>query len=466
VATDMTGDMAPTPAEGAAAKPAALSFASSLSTLQQWWLVATLGLLMTLYSIDRQILSLLIQPIKVDLQLTDTQVSLLLGMSYALVHTIVIIPSGWAADRWVRRKIIAFGVVSWSTMTMVCGLTTSYWQLFAARAGVGITEATIEPSAYSMVRDGVAPERRGRAFAVLGMATMIGMALAMISGGLLMGVFSRAPLVLPVLGQMAAWKSVLIVIGAVGIPLALLMATVKEPRRQALPKGPNGEAARAVTWKDTARHLGANWTIYVPVIVFLLAHGIISSSFGAWIPSILIRVWGYTPLEVGTRFGMIMLLLAPTGAFLAGFLIDQAKKQGMRSGLPLIAVLCTIAIMIPAVVAPIAPSELVFWSIFPIQTFTAAMPIAVGATLIARCTPGRLMGKVISLRILMLGLVAQTLAPTLVALIGDNVYGGDVGGPRAIAYGLATVSAAAGTAALVAAIFLWRNYVKRVDLDD
>jgi MFS transporter, Spinster family, sphingosine-1-phosphate transporter len=434
----------------------------SASPIRQWWLVGSVAILMMLSSIDRNVMSLLIQSIKTDLQLTDTEVSLLMGISYALVHTVIIIPSGWAADRWLRRGIIGAGAVSWSIMTTLCGFATSYWQLFAARAGVGLTEGTIEPASYSIVRDGLAPNRRGRAFGIMGMASLVGMGLAMITGGLLLGVFTAAPITLPILGELAPWQCVLVAVGLAGLPLSGLMLTVTEPGRAKSAQLKSAEPGFRETWT----HLRGNWTLYLPILVFALAHGLISASFGAWLPAFLMRVYDFTPMQVGFTFGTAIIIAAPIGAFLAGVVIDWANSSGRAAGLPLVGIVGTLLIGIPAIFAPLAPTPTIFWSMFGVQLLMSAVPFPVIATAIARATPSRLMGKVISLRIFIGGIIVSTVAPTLVAVIGDTLYGGDAGGPRAIGYAISTVSAMAMAVALLACAAIWVDYVKRQHLDE
>jgi MFS family permease len=122
-------------------------------TWRQWYMVAVLTSLYVLAFIDRQALVLLVGPIKQDLGMTDTQMSLLLGMSFAAFYAVLGLPAGYLVDRVSRRGIMGIGVVLWSCMTLSCGLARSYGQLFLGRCGVGIGEAAITPASYSLIRD-------------------------------------------------------------------------------------------------------------------------------------------------------------------------------------------------------------------------------------------------------------------------------------------------------------------------
>ena len=131
-----------------------------------WWAIFVLFLAYMLSYVDRTIIALLVEPLRVDLGLTDTQISLLQGLAFAIFYTGLSIPIAILADRHSRRAIIGVGIVFWSAMTSACGLAGNFWQLFIARMGVGVGEATLGPSAYSLIGDLFPEERRGRAMAV------------------------------------------------------------------------------------------------------------------------------------------------------------------------------------------------------------------------------------------------------------------------------------------------------------
>jgi MFS family permease len=147
-----------------------------------WFAVAALMVAYTSSFIDRQILTLLVQPIRADLTISDTQFSLLAGIAFSLFYTVMGVPLARLADRGSRRWIIFWGIVVWSVMTVACGLANSFWALFAARIGVGIGEAALSPAAYSMISDYFPPRQRARALAVYSMAPYIGAGLALMIG--------------------------------------------------------------------------------------------------------------------------------------------------------------------------------------------------------------------------------------------------------------------------------------------
>ncbi|MGH8284862.1 MAG: MFS transporter, partial [Steroidobacteraceae bacterium] len=152
-------------------------------TAYSWYVVAVLTVTYTVSFIDRQIMALMIEPIRRDLGITDTQVSLLIGLAFAVFYTLLGVPIARLADRYSRRAIIAAGVAVWCVMTAACGLARNYAQLFLARVGVGVGEAALSPSALSMMSDYFPKRTRGRAVAVYHTGISLGAGLAMIVGG-------------------------------------------------------------------------------------------------------------------------------------------------------------------------------------------------------------------------------------------------------------------------------------------
>ena len=139
-----------------------------------WYVVGILMLAYTFSFIDRQILSLLVGPIRRDLAITDTQMSLLHGLAFAIFYTFLGLPIGRVVDSRSRRKVIIIGITVWSLMTAACGLANRFVTLFLARMGVGVGEATLNPAAYSLITDYFPKEKQGRAMGIYGMGIYMG----------------------------------------------------------------------------------------------------------------------------------------------------------------------------------------------------------------------------------------------------------------------------------------------------
>src|SRR5271167_3545762 len=203
------------------------------STAWAWYTVAVLLGAYIFSFIDRQILSLLVAPVRRDLNITDTEMSLLIGTSFAIFYSVLGLPFGRLADSVSRPKLIIAGMFTWSLMTGACGLVNSYGQLFALRMGVGIGEATLSPAAYSMISDSFPPEKRSVPFSVYTMATYVGGGFAFLLGGLLLRYFgARNMFELPIVGLTRPWQALFLLLGISGIAFILVLLTLRDPSRK------------------------------------------------------------------------------------------------------------------------------------------------------------------------------------------------------------------------------------------
>ena len=211
-----------------------------------WYVVIVLTFAFTVAFIDRQILSLLVQPIRRDLGISDTQISLLAGFAFAVFYSILGVPIARLADRRSRRAIISVGVFLWSLMTAACGLAKSFAGLFVARVGVGVGEATLSPAAYSMIADYFPPQKLARAIAVYAMGLYLGAGLAMIAGSAVVRLVADAgPVTLPLLGTLFPWQLTFFAVALPGILVLAGMATVREPQRRDHLAEPSSQALSA-----------------------------------------------------------------------------------------------------------------------------------------------------------------------------------------------------------------------------
>jgi MFS family permease len=210
-----------------------------------WYMVAVLMLCYTLSYADRQILAFLAGPLKHDLQINDTEFGVLQGLVFAVFYTLFGVPLGMVADRFSRRNLIALGVFLWSLTTSLSSIARSFGSLAAARMGVGIGEATLSPSAFSMIADSFPKERLSSALSIYTMGIQLGSGLALIIGGTVAQAVSQLPPVeLPIAGAIAAWRVTFLIVGAPGLLVALLLLSVREPARRSLLVDATGAVAR------------------------------------------------------------------------------------------------------------------------------------------------------------------------------------------------------------------------------
>src|ERR1700757_948580 len=229
--------------------------------LGHWWVVGVLCLVNAVAFIDRAALPLLVQPIKRDLQISDTLMSFLIGAAFIITYAV----GGWfvgvLVDRFPRRRILAIGITAWGISTMLCGSVTTYAGLFLARCGVGAGEAACGPASMSLVRDAFHPRFRGRAVAIWAMGASVGGGLALLGGGAILHfVGESGSYVLPLLGiSVRSWQLVLIACGAIALPVALLVYTFNEPARRSI------GTDRPIALKDALAAVRDRWSVFAPL---------------------------------------------------------------------------------------------------------------------------------------------------------------------------------------------------------
>src|SRR3954469_2329973 len=193
-----------------------------------WYVVAVLTLANVSGFLDRQVLSLLVPAIEHDLQISDTQMSYLIGLSFSLFYTVLGLPIAWLADRANRRNIMASGVALWSVMTMLSGIASTYPRLLLARIGVGVGEATLNAPSVSLIADYFPRERVSLAMSVWSLGTFLGSGLAYFIGGWVVGMVTAVGGTrLPLVGVLRPWQLVFVLVGAPGLIVSVLMLTVR-----------------------------------------------------------------------------------------------------------------------------------------------------------------------------------------------------------------------------------------------
>lgn len=413
-----------------------------------WYVVVVLTLGYVVSFLDRQIFALLVEPIRADLNLTDTQVSLIGGLAFAIFYTLLGIPIGRMADRGSRRAIIAWGITIWCCMTAACGLARNYWQLFLARVGVGIGEATLNPSALSLISDYFPRERRGRAISFYNMGVSIGVGIANIVGAWAISFAAASPaLVLPVVGEMRPWQMVFLFVGLPGLAVAALMATVREPARKdkiRMARG-SGQVSEDISIPETLRFIADRWKTYATHFLGMSVVTIIGYAYFFWIPTMFVRTWAWTIPQAGYAYGLVTLVFGPLGVNLGGWIADWLYNRGYKDGLMRTCLWSATLVLVPAsVVAPLLPvPNLVIALLVPV-TIGGAMVTATGSAALMMITPNQLRGQITAVYYFVINALGLTLGPTAVALVTD--YG--FGSAGALRYSLAIVSAAASVMAL------------------
>jgi MFS family permease len=403
-----------------------------------WYVVAVLMLTYTNSFIDRQILNLLIEPIRNDLHVTDTQVSLLAGFAFAIFYTLMGVPIARLADQKNRKVIIVTGVAVWSAMTALCGAARNFWQLFLARVGVGVGEATLSPAAFSIMADYFPKHKLARAFSVYSMGVYFGAGLAMIIGGAVIQLVKDAgPVTLPVVGEVLPWQITFFYVGLLGLPILLLLLTIREPVRRGLKAAGVPQEGNASSLPVLLAFLRVNKATVILHFLAFSSIGIGILGFMTWTPTLFIRTWGWEASTIGLAYGAIMFVLGTSGVYAGGFVADWLESRGRRDATLRAACYAGIVTVPFAVATPLMPTAELALIGLGITSFLLAFPQGLPAAALQVITPNPLRAQMTALYFLVGNLIALGFGPTLVALVTD--YG--FGDPLKLRYSMAIVSA-------------------------
>lgn len=404
------------------------------SSRQAWYAVAILLLAYTVSFADRMIMSLLIGPIRAELNISDIQASLLIGLAFASFYAIMGLPFGALVDRVNRKWLIVIGICFWCVMTALCGVAGTFWLLFLMRMGVGVGEATLSPSAYSMLADYFPRDKLGKAISVYTLGVPIGSGLALMAGGLVVqAVANTPPIELPLFGEIASWRLVFFGVGLPGLLVAVLMATVKEPPR----RGVGTLASRAgfsELWRFIGHARGAVGLHILGISLMSLAlYGAI-----AWIPAFLTRVHGVAPGHTGLILGAIIGVAGVGGLMLGGWWADREIRRGRSDGHARTVFYAMLGFTPFLAAAPFAPGLTACLVLLTVGMTIAYAPFGVAGSALQLITPNRLRGKMTAIYLLCSGLAGLGLGPTVVAMTTDLVFGED----RAVGYAISVVTLA------------------------
>lgn len=386
-----------------------------------WYVVFILFLAFTVSYIDRQIISLLVDPIKADLGISDTQIGLLQGFAFTVFYTFAGIPLGRLADRKNRKVIITVGMFLWSLMTAACGLAKSFGALFMARIGVGIGEAALSPAANSMITDYFPKDKRGKPVAMYFMGVYVGVGMSFILGGMVIGMVANAgDIVLPLVGQLSAWQLTFIIVSIPGLLLVALMPTVKEPLRRgriAL-DGVAVDSSLAATKAFFKQHFKAYAVIFLG---FGLA-GSMAIGFFAWTTPLFNRIHGWETSQIGYTFGSIVMIMGTLGIVLGGAVADRLLQKGQQHAYIKVAIWAILGATVFAGAAAISPNPYVAWVLLCPAVACFGMPVALAPAAVNLITPNQFRGQAIAIYIFVVGFINNNLGPISVGFLNDYLF--------------------------------------------
>lgn len=419
-----------------------------------WYVVVLLTVTYTISFVDRQIMALMIGPIRSDLEISDTQVSLLIGLAFAMFYTLLGLPIARLADRYSRRAIISIGIAIWCLMTAACGLSQTYPQLFLARIGVGVGEAALSPSALSLMSDIFPANRRGRAISFYNMGISLGSGLAMIIGGqLLVAVGGAGRSAWPIVGELYGWQKVFLLVGLPGLLMAAMMWTVREPERREKLQSRSGSDG-AIPVRDVAHFLGTRWRLYGSHFLGLSVVAILTYGFLAWIPQMFVRTWNWPVARIGLAYGIVTLLSGALAVLFVSRLARTFTQRGYADVYMRVALWACAVGVAGAILVPLAPTPaLAVLALVPVSVGTVAATGA-GLTALMVVTPNQMRAQASAAYYFVVNLLGLTLGPTGIALVTDYVFRNDL----MLRYSILVVSVLAGGLAALCLTYNLRHY--------
>ncbi len=395
-----------------------------------WYVVAVLTLASTFSIIDRQILNVMIGPVKRDLGgISDFQVSLIMGFAFTFLYSILSYPAGWIADRYNRRNLMAAGIASWSLLTMVCGMVSQYWHLFLARMGVGVGEATLGPAANSALADYFDATRLPLAIGIVSSAPFIGQGLANIAGGPLIDYLESTPnFVLPLIGEVFSWQMVFILVGAPGLLVALAVWGLREPSR----RGRIDTERKGAPLSEVLEFVRSRWAFFALVFTAYLCLATQGWSLFSWIVEYYVRNHEWTRTEIGLVYGSVAMLVGITGSVLGGVWAGYLLARRVEDATLRIVLYGTVVLLPTATALTLLPDPWMgIWLLVPV-TFCMAMPPGLIMATLQAIAPNELRGQMVAFYLIAVNFLSYTFAPSLPALLSDFVFGSELALGKAI----------------------------------
>jgi len=392
--------------------------------------------------LDRQIVSILVQPLKATLGITDSQIGMLQGFSFTLCYATAGIIVARMVDRSNRVRIIAVCVAIWACSTALCATATSFGELLVWRAGTAIAEAALAPAVLSLFADMYAPRRLSRATGIFMLGPYIGSGVALTGGGALLGWLNQPGNEFLASTSMHAWQMVFLIIGLPGLLLAaLVLFTVREPtRRDHGNADKDTEREVAPPFSEVLRELFVRNRFCLPYFFGYASLIMLFYSFTAWFPTVLIRHFALEPSYVGKIAGPIYMLGGIVGVLTAGLLVRRAKDdQTLGTVLKVAACACTLLTPL-ALIAPLASFNIAI-VFYGLCAFAASIVMALAPIPLQVAIPNRMRGRSIALLVFMTNVLGGGIGPYAVGYISQRL--GDTENALGIALAIvATVSAA------------------------
>jgi predicted MFS family arabinose efflux permease len=409
---------------------------ASRGPLYAYYVLGVLFLVSVFNFVDRQLVSVLLQPIKEEFQVSDAWMGALTGLSFMLVHSVVGIPIARWADRGDRRLVLTLGLAIWSALTAASGFARQFAVLLLLRMGVGIGEAASTPASHSMISDYFPPQRRATALAVYAMGVYVGIMFGYIAAGWI--------------GERLGWRMTFVIVGAPGLLLALLLYfTVKEPARStSVESHPLAEVLRYLLSKRS----------YVILLAAASFHAAAAYCIAQWAPTFLLRVHGMSLSEVGLSLGLATGLSGAAGTLVGGALSDRLSRVN-RAGYAWVTAISAFASLPFAIGFVLSDGSLQALLFFAPMTFLTGLYIAPLYAMNQGLARPRMRAMAVAVHLFVVSILGGGLGPWIVGLLNDGFQAeyGDAGIRQSLVWVQSVGLSLAGLCYLAAARTLDRD---------
>ena len=380
--------------------------------------VAILTLAQIFAFIDRQIPSMLVEPIKQDFNLTDSQIALLGGAAFSIFYAIMALPIGYAVDRYQRTKVLGTGIFLWSLMTALAGLANSFGKLFGARIGVAVGEAVMAPTSVSLVSDSFPENKQGKPMGIITAGVYIGIGITLLGGGFLIDYLtSIGGITLPLIGYLKPWQATFMIVGIPGLLLAIAAFYLKEPKR--LEEQTDKQLKDR---KNVFLHLKEHRKTLIPMFGGLIFMALIFYSFSFWAPTMMIRTFDISLTEVGFILGMITIISSITGTIAAGSAVDYLRNKNY-SDAPVRAAMIAVILALPPIISlSFVQSELGAWICIALYLLFISSFAPLGLLAISGVSTGNVKGQTAAIHAFLMMAFGLSLGPQLTAFFTDFVF--------------------------------------------
>lgn len=396
------------------------------STVYRWYVVLLLLLVSIFAYIDRVVFALLIDPLKTDLRISDTQAGALVGLAFTISYAFAGLAFGRIVDKSRRNVVLGVALAGWSLFTMLSGFTAGVASLFLARCGVGIGESAVNPASIAIISSSFPRERVSYGLSVFAIGIYGGGGLAIVLGGQLAAYLTSLGPISVFGSHIAVWRLVFVCVGAPGMLLAPVVWLTVQDQRSTPKPGIQGTAhlRSATSLRAVFTYARNQGSLYPLLFGGLIAFSFYSYAVQGWLPAMLSRTYGLTPREISIYYGIPYLVCGVAGALIAGATIRWFDSRHRRDSTVLVCQWTTILAFVPAILGPLSHSPEVAIACVVTVIFLAAIQHSTAFTTYVLVTPEGMRGQVIAAHVMALNVFSGTLGGIVVGLLSDHVFGG------------------------------------------